>query len=118
MGALLEAETVESIMADEDKISSLESQILKAKGVAPNVIESMSFHEADPHARVTLVMRKLEGILKGINDKDLSIEGKERKEAALHSIKKIDGIKILDPRVLLKIYDMNKYKQPTLKDFI
>ncbi len=115
---LLDADTLEDLLEDEEKMKSVDQHINKARALPDSLINTMSYPEDDPQARGTVTMKRYKEILESIDDKTLSKKGKEQKEAALKEIEQIGKVKIIDPRVLLRIFETYKYHQPALKDFI
>ncbi len=82
------------------------------------MLSNMVYPENDPHMKGSLVMKHYKDMLAAIPDSQLGKEVQEIKAEALEIADVIEKMKITDPRVLLKIYDVHKYQLPTIKDFI
>eukprot|EP00826_Nyctotherus_ovalis_P042154 TRINITY_DN4307_c0_g1_i2.p2 TRINITY_DN4307_c0_g1~~TRINITY_DN4307_c0_g1_i2.p2 ORF type:complete len:153 (-),score=60.88 TRINITY_DN4307_c0_g1_i2:34-492(-) len=115
---LLQEIKVDEILDDMQRASSIEDVISESKGFDLETLSDMKFEEDDPMAKGSVTLQKLKETLSKIDDKKLSLVGIERKKQIIRDIDIIEKIKIVDPRVLLKIFETYKYKQPVLNDFI
>jgi len=109
-------------ITDEGKMEYLQKESAKIKSLSDEYIEMIvrSKDNVLPgSAQQMVILKKYQDILENeINSKELDRRGLEMKEESLRKIKLLEKIRIVDPRVLLKIFNMYKYPQPTLKDFI
>lgn len=115
---LLQGIDVDAAMDDAQRATSIEDVISESKNLDLDTLGDMKYDEDDPMAKGSVTLQKLKEDLNKIDDKKLSLVGIERKKQIIKDIDIIEKIRIIDPRVLLKIFETYKYKQPTLSDFI
>ena len=115
---LLKDIDVDEILENLDKADSIENMMGAVRGFDPDVLNVVNYDENDPKAKGSVTLQKLREDLNEIDSKELTLVGVERKKQILKNIDLIEKIKITDPKVLLKIFNSLKYKQPVLSDFI
>ena len=117
IGVLLDIEEFDKVL-DKKNAAFIDNEIRRIKELDTAVFENIQYSKGTPQVGGSLVLRHFTEVLNSISDKELNLQQKEKKEVALDLIGKIEKVRIVDPRVLMKIYYLHKYKQPKIQDFI